>query len=135
MALDTPFIPFRFEVVLDLDTPSPGLESPLCEAAFAECDGLEMTMQTKTLEVNVPPGVDEGTRIRLSGEGEAGARGAPAGDLYIFLHVKRHPLFEREGTALHARAPIIKTFGEEGYKLVMMILDQLGRRDTERCKP
>ena len=51
MALDSPFIPFRFEVVLDLDKPTAGLSSPLCEAAFSECDGLELTMQTKTLEV------------------------------------------------------------------------------------
>ena len=51
MALDSPFIAFRFEVVLDLDKPKAGLSSPLCEAAFSECDGLELTMQTKTLEV------------------------------------------------------------------------------------
>jgi phage tail-like protein len=51
MALDSPFIAFRFEVVLDLDKPTTGLTSPLCEAAFSECDGLELTMQTKTLEV------------------------------------------------------------------------------------
>lgn len=51
MALDQPFVAFRFEVVLDLDQPTAGLESPLCEAAFAECDGLELTMATKTLEV------------------------------------------------------------------------------------
>lgn len=50
--------------------------------------------------------MDEGTRIRLNGEGEAGPRGAPPGDLYIFLHVARHPIFSREGTTLHARAPI-----------------------------
>jgi phage tail-like protein len=51
MALDQPFVAFRFEVLLDLDTPTAGLASPLCEAAFAECDGLELTMQAKTLEV------------------------------------------------------------------------------------
>lgn len=51
MALDQPFVAFRFEVVLDLDQPTPGLASPLCEAAFSDCDGLELTMQTKTLEV------------------------------------------------------------------------------------
>ena len=50
MAADVPFTAFRFEVVLDLDQPTPGLESPLCEAAFAECDGLEMTMEPKTVE-------------------------------------------------------------------------------------
>ncbi|WP_267386944.1 molecular chaperone DnaJ [Sphingomonas sp. GC_Shp_3] len=70
------------------------------------CHGEGRVEQTKTLTVNVPPGVDEGTRIRLTGEGEAGLRGAPAGDLYIFLHVARHAVFEREGTTLLARAPV-----------------------------
>lgn len=51
MAVEVPLTAFRFEVVLDLDEPTPELTSPLCDAAFAECDGLEMTMQTKTLEV------------------------------------------------------------------------------------
>jgi molecular chaperone DnaJ len=70
------------------------------------CRGDGRIDKTKTLTVDIPPGVDEGTRVRLSGEGEAGMRGAPPGDLYIFLHVKRHSIFEREGTALFARAPI-----------------------------
>jgi molecular chaperone DnaJ len=65
----------------------------------------------------VPPGVDEGTRIRLSGEGEAGARGAPAGDLYIFIHVARHALFEREGTNLHAHAPVSFTTAALGGEI------------------
>ncbi|TPG22335.1 molecular chaperone DnaJ [Sphingomonas koreensis] len=71
-----------------------------------DCRGEGRVDTTKTLTVNIPEGVDEGTRIRLSGEGEAGMRGAPAGDLYIFLHVARHAIFEREGTTLYARAPI-----------------------------
>ena len=58
----------------------------------------------RKLSVKIPAGVDEGTRIRLAGEGEAGVRGAPSGDLYIFVHVKRHPIFEREGTTLFADA-------------------------------
>ncbi|MFA5969466.1 MAG: molecular chaperone DnaJ [Sphingomonas sp.] len=70
------------------------------------CRGDGRVDKTKTLTVNIPAGVDEGTRVRLSGEGEAGMRGAPAGDLYIFLHVKRHAYFEREGTTLFARAPV-----------------------------
>jgi molecular chaperone DnaJ len=70
------------------------------------CRGEGRVDKAKTLKVDIPPGVDEGTRIRLSGEGEAGARGAPAGDLYIFLHVKRHAIFEREGTNLFARVPV-----------------------------
>lgn len=70
------------------------------------CHGEGRVEREKTLEVNVPPGVDEGTRIRVSGEGEAGARGAPTGDLYIFVHLKRHPVFTRDGTTLFAQVPI-----------------------------
>ncbi|WP_156678539.1 molecular chaperone DnaJ [Sphingomonas profundi] len=70
------------------------------------CHGEGRVDKAKTLSVNIPAGVDEGTRIRLTGEGEAGARGAPAGDLYIFIHVVRHALFEREGTTLFARCPV-----------------------------
>jgi phage tail-like protein len=68
MALDQPFVAFRFEVVLDLDTPTAGLVSPLCDAAFAECDGLELTMQTKTLEVG---GVND-RQVHLIGPVTAG---------------------------------------------------------------
>ncbi|MCU6453671.1 molecular chaperone DnaJ [Sphingomonas sp. A2-49] len=103
---------------------------PVCQGAgeiiadpCAECRGDGRIEKTKTLEVNVPPGVDEGTRIRLSGEGEAGPRGSPAGDLYIFLHVKRHALFEREGTTLFARAPISFTTAALGGALSIPGLD------------
>ena len=88
-----------------------------------DCRGDGRVERTKTLAVNVPPGVDEGTRIRLAGEGEAGPRGAPAGDLYIFLHVKRHTLFEREGTTLFARAPISFTSAALGGMLSIPGLD------------
>lgn len=88
-----------------------------------DCRGEGRVERTKTLAVNVPPGVDEGTRVRLTGEGEAGARGAPAGDLYIFLHVKRHALFEREGTTLFARAPVSFTTAALGGALSIPGLD------------
>ena len=81
------------------------------------CRGAGRVETSRTLAVNVPPGVDEGTRIRLSGEGEAGARGSPAGDLYIFLHVKRHAIFEREGTTLFARAPVTFTTAALGGEI------------------
>ncbi|GAA0727828.1 molecular chaperone DnaJ [Sphingomonas japonica] len=87
------------------------------------CRGEGRVDKTKTLSVNVPPGVDEGTRIRLTGEGEAGARGAPPGDLYIFLHVRRHPIFEREGTTLFARAPISFTTAALGGSIDIPGLD------------
>ena len=83
------------------------------------CRGEGRIDKTKTLTVNIPPGVDEGTRVRLSGEGEAGARGAPPGDLYIFLHVSRHAVFEREGTTLFARAPISFTTAALGGAIVI----------------
>ncbi|GAA4765337.1 molecular chaperone DnaJ [Stakelama sediminis] len=88
-----------------------------------ECRGEGRVDKTKTLTVNIPPGVDDGTRIRLNGEGEAGARGAPAGDLYIFLHIKRHALFEREGTTLHARAPISFTTAALGGEIEIPGID------------
>ena len=88
-----------------------------------DCRGDGRVEKTKTLAVNVPQGVDEGTRIRLSGEGEAGARGAASGDLYIFLHVKRHALFEREGTTLFARAPVSFTTAALGGTMAIPGLD------------
>jgi molecular chaperone DnaJ len=70
------------------------------------CRGEGRVDAAQRLEVQVPPGVDNGTRIRLAGKGEAGPFGAPPGDLYIFLHVKAHKVFERDGTTLMTRAPI-----------------------------
>jgi len=89
----------------------------------ASCRGEGRVEKTKTLTVNIPAGVDEGTRVRLTGEGEAGPRGAPAGDLYIFLHVKRHAIFEREGTTLFAHAPISFTTAALGGSIVIPGLD------------
>lgn len=88
-----------------------------------DCRGEGRVDRAKTLEVNIPPGVDEGTRIRLSGEGEAGARGAPPGDLYIFIHVARHKLFERDGTTLFARCPVSITTAALGGTIEVPGLD------------
>jgi molecular chaperone DnaJ len=70
------------------------------------CRGAGRVEKERTLSVNIPAGVETGTRIRLSGEGEAGLRGGPAGDLYIFIEVKDHPIFQRDGLDLHCRVPI-----------------------------
>jgi molecular chaperone DnaJ len=70
------------------------------------CTGSGRLTRERTLSVNVPPGVEDGTRIRLAGEGEAGARGGPAGDLYIFLSITPHAFFQRDGSDLHCRVPI-----------------------------
>lgn len=73
------------------------------------CAGAGRVRKTKTLTVKIPPGVDEGTRIRLAGEGEAGMRGGPPGDLYIFVAVAPHELFHREGTTIFCRVPVPMT--------------------------
>ncbi len=70
------------------------------------CAGSGRVTRERTLSVNIPSGVEDGTRIRLAGEGEAGVRGGPPGDLYIFLSIGAHPFFQREGADLHCRVPI-----------------------------
>jgi molecular chaperone DnaJ len=70
------------------------------------CRGAGTMQKDRTLTVDVPPGVEEGTRIRLSGEGAAGLNGGPNGDLYIFISVAEHPIFQRDGHNLHCRAPV-----------------------------
>ncbi|MEI9885463.1 MAG: molecular chaperone DnaJ [Rhizomicrobium sp.] len=70
------------------------------------CKGAGHVQKERTLSVDIPPGVEEGTRIRLSGEGQAGMNGGPAGDLYIFVSVKAHEMFQREGHDLYCRAPV-----------------------------
>lgn len=73
------------------------------------CAGSGKVRKEKSLSVTIPQGVEEGTRIRLNGEGEAGSHGGPAGDLYIFLSIKPHPLFTRENADLHCEVPIPMT--------------------------
>ena len=76
------------------------------ESPCRDCRGEGRVDRAQKLDVEIPPGVDTGTRIRLSGKGEAGPRGAPPGDLYIFVHIKPHAIFQREGTTLATRVPI-----------------------------
>lgn len=70
------------------------------------CSGSGRVQKQKSLSVKIPAGVEEGTRIRLSGEGEAGIRGGPTGDLYLFISIKPHPLFKREGSTIFCQVPI-----------------------------
>jgi molecular chaperone DnaJ len=71
-----------------------------------DCKGQGRVQRERTLSVNIPAGVEDGTRIRLAGEGEAGMRTGPAGDLYIFLSIKPDPFFQRDGSDVFCRAPI-----------------------------
>jgi molecular chaperone DnaJ len=70
------------------------------------CDGVGRVKKTKTLEVKIPAGIDEGMRIRSAGNGEPGVNGGPAGDLYVEIHIKQHPVFQRDGDDLHCEIPI-----------------------------
>jgi molecular chaperone DnaJ len=76
------------------------------DSPCASCAGSGRVTRERILSVNIPPGVEDGTRIRLGGEGEAGVRGGPAGDLYIFLAIGSHPFFQRDGADLHCRVPV-----------------------------
>lgn len=109
--------------VVERTCPSCHGAGKVIESPCRSCRGEGRVDKPKTLSVNVPAGVDDGTRIRLSGEGEAGARGAPAGDLYIFLHVKRHSLFERDGTTLFCRCPVSFTTAALGGTIEVPGLD------------
>ncbi|WP_448586143.1 molecular chaperone DnaJ [Thermaurantiacus sp.] len=88
------------------------------------CHGDGRIEQRKTLKVKVPPGVDDGTRIRLSGEGEAGPRGAPPGDLYLFVHLRPHPFWKRDGTTLFAQVPVSFVTAALGGELEIPGLDR-----------
>ena len=87
------------------------------------CAGQGRVRRDKTLKVTIPAGVEDGTRIRLTGEGEAGTRGGPAGDLYVFLSVRRHQLFEREGADIHCRVPISMVQASLGAGIEVPTLD------------
>ena len=93
------------------------------ESPCRSCRGEGRVDAAQRLEVQVPPGVDNGTRIRLAGKGEAGPFGAPPGDLYIFLHVKAHKVFERDSTTLMTRAPISFTTAALGGTIELPGLD------------
>ena len=89
----------------------------------AHCGGEGRAMDRRKLSVKIPAGVDEGTRIRVSSEGEAGIRGASSGDLYLFVHMKRHPIYARDGTTLVAECPITFTTAALGGTIQLPGID------------
>jgi molecular chaperone DnaJ len=94
------------------------------------CGGQGRVRREKTLSVNIPPGVEDGTRIRLAGEGEVGLRGATAGDLYIFVTVTPHRLFQRDGANIYCRVPIPITTAALGGLLEVPTVDGSRARIT-----
>ena len=87
------------------------------------CGGAGRTEKDRALSVNIPAGVETGTRIRLAGEGEAGLRGGPSGDLYIFIEVKEHPIFQRDGVHLFFRVPVPMTTAAMGGEVEVPTID------------
>ena len=100
-----------------------GGRGEVLEQPCRQCRGEGRVDRLQTLEVDIPPGVDTGTRIRLAGKGEAGPMGAPPGDLYIFVHVRPHQVFEREGTTLFTRVPLSFTTAALGGTIEIPGLD------------
>jgi molecular chaperone DnaJ len=103
---------------------------PACKGAgttiadpCTDCHGRGRVRQTRTLAVKVPAGVDDGDRIRLSGEGEAGRNGGPAGDLYVEIRVQPHKLFEREGSNLSCEVPVSIATATLGGEVELPTLD------------
>ncbi|MEP2029324.1 MAG: molecular chaperone DnaJ [Paracoccaceae bacterium] len=87
------------------------------------CGGAGRVEKDRALSVNIPAGVETGTRIRLAGEGEAGMRGGPSGDLYIFVEVNKHDLFERDGTNLYCRVPVSMSTAALGGNIEVPTID------------
>ena len=109
--------------VVERPCPTCSGRGQVIENPCGACRGEGRVDRPQSLKVDIPPGVDTGTRIRLAGKGEAGHRGAPPGDLYIFIHVKPHPLFEREGTTLATRVPVSFTTAALGGSVEIPDLD------------
>jgi molecular chaperone DnaJ len=93
----------------------------------ANCGGSGRIKQQKTLSVKIPAGVDEGDRVRLSSEGEPGVNGGPAGDLYVQVHIKAHPVFQRDHDDLHCEMPISITTAALGGEIEIPTLDGSAR--------
>lgn len=93
------------------------------ESPCPTCHGAGRIKQHKTLSVKIPAGVDEGDRIRLSGEGEAGVNGGPSGDLYVVIHLKPHAVFQRDHNDLHCEMPISFTAAALGGEIEIPTLD------------
>ena len=97
------------------------------------CAGAGRVTRERTLSINVPAGVDDGLRIRLSGEGESGARGGPAGDLYVFLSIKPHAFFQRDGADLFCRVPISMVTAALSGEITVPVVD--GSQTQVRIPP
>jgi molecular chaperone DnaJ len=108
---------------LERTCPNCGGRGQSIDSPCASCAGSGRVTRERTLAVNIPAGVEDGTRIRLAGEGEAGVRGGPSGDLYIFLSIGAHPFFQREGADLYCRVPVSMVAAAMGGEFEVPTID------------
>lgn len=108
---------------IERSCPACGGAGRVIKTPCPSCAGSGRTRKDRTLKVDIPAGVEDGTRIRLAGEGEAGVRGASAGDLYIFLAIKPHKLFQRDSADLHCRVPIPMATAALGGEIDVPVID------------
>src|SRR5450432_2819848 len=113
-----------------LERTCPGCQGrgQMIEDPCPSCAGTGRVTRERTLSVNIPQGVEDGTRIRLAGEGEAGVRGGPPGDLYIFLSLAPHEFFQRDGADLHCRVPISMVTAAIGGEFEVPAIDGIQAR-------
>jgi molecular chaperone DnaJ len=103
--------------------PSCGGQGRIIKNPCSACGGQGRVARDRSLSVNVPAGVETGTRIRLAGEGEAGLRGGPLGDLYIFVDVREHPIFARDGQTLFCAVPVSVVTAALGGEIEVPTID------------
>ncbi|MGN6286063.1 MAG: molecular chaperone DnaJ [Afipia sp.] len=109
-----------------LERTCPGCQGrgQMIDSPCPSCSGQGRVQKERSLSVNIPPGVEDGTRIRLAGEGEAGIQGGPAGDLYIFLSLASHQFFQRDGADLHCRVPVSMVSAAIGGEFEVPTIEQ-----------
>ena len=110
--------------------PTCGGEGEVIERPCADCRGSGVLKNTRTVKVTIPPGVEDGNRLSLSGQGDAGANGATPGDLYVFIRVAPHPFFGREGSDIYCAIPISITQAALGGDIMVPTLDDKTMRVT-----
>jgi molecular chaperone DnaJ len=104
-----------------------GGRGQLVRKACSKCSGEGILRTERKLRVTIPPGVDDGTRLRLTGEGQAGANGGPPGDLFVVVQLKEHPVFERRGDELHCTVPVNVAQAALGTEVDVLTFDGLER--------
>lgn len=109
--------------VVERTCPACGGSGQVIRNPCSVCQGAGTVVRERTLMVQIPAGVEDGTRIRLAGEGEAGAQGAPAGDLYVHVAIRSHPLFQRDGANIFCRVPLRITQAALGGEIEVPVID------------